>query len=226
MQRRKYLAALGSLAAGGAALTGTGAFTNFRAGRDVTVDVETDENAYLGIEPVDERASTVNGQLSLNFGDIQNGGGGLNPNARTGFYDLFRLTNQGQNNIAVAVGVSGQNVGQPSPIASRSTAYDGNLLADQTGIDSVGVFAEEGTSGDGLGANGSVKIGIDSGNRVWLNQDGSPSGADSKQYLTPGESILVDMIIETNSDLNGNDTDLDPGIVIMAVERGSDRDAT
>ncbi|WP_439027425.1 hypothetical protein [Haloarchaeobius sp. DT45] len=225
MQRRKFLVGLGSLAAGGAAAMGSGAFTNFSAGRKVTADVVTDENAFLGIEPVDERTTLTNGELSLNFGG-GNPGGGLNPDARTGFFDLFRLTNQGQNNIAVAVGVNGDDVGQASPISGASTQYSGQLLADQAGIDNVGVFAEEGVNGDGLGANGSVKIGIDSGNRVWLNQDGDPGGSDSKQYLTPGESILVDMVIETNNNLSGGDVTLDPGIVIMAVERGSDRDAT
>ena len=53
MERRKFVIGLGSLAAGGAAATGTGAFTSAEVNRKVTVDVEDDVQGYLSPRPAD-----------------------------------------------------------------------------------------------------------------------------------------------------------------------------
>jgi hypothetical protein len=237
MDRRKFLVGMGSLAAGGAAVMGTGAFTTITADRVTTVDVVSDPNAYLALTPNDERAGTQNGELFLDFGNSANGGGGLNPDARNAFHDLFTIRNQGDNKVVVGIGVNAEEtgIGNPSPPTQSQNpsgdgvSYDPNgdgLLGDQTGIVNVGVFAERNDSGNGIGNNGSVKMGIDSGSRVWLTQAGDPTGADSRQYLNPGEALNVDMVINTNNDLNGGDLTIDPGFVVMAVEPGSDRDQT
>lgn len=215
---------MGSLAAGSAAAMGTGAFTSVLAERAVSVRTVGDPFGYLAITPTDERASVVNGELQLDFTSSNHGASGLNADARTTFTDLFRLKNQGDNTVVVAVGVNAADV----DIEGSTTYQDANggsgLLADQTGIDSMFVYAEEGGSGDGLGANGSVKMGVDAGGRVDLLQAGDPTAADETQYLDPGESLQVDMDFITNNSLNASDLNLDPGIVIMAVEPGSDRD--
>jgi hypothetical protein len=99
MDRRKFIAAMGSLAAGGAAVTGTGAFTNVSAERSVSVNVSSDDNAYVGVD-------TTVGENS-NFAELDGGrvdvsldgdgvtGAGINEKSNNGFLELFQVKNQG-----------------------------------------------------------------------------------------------------------------------------------
>ncbi|WP_143105082.1 DUF1102 domain-containing protein [Halogeometricum rufum] len=105
MQRRKYLAALGSLAAGGAAMTGTGAFASVRAERNLNVSTAGDLSAYLGLKPTSEYTNLDNGKLNIEFsGGNGEGGQGLNKNADTLFANVFKIVNQGTNTIRVQLG--------------------------------------------------------------------------------------------------------------------------
>ncbi|MFC7174004.1 DUF1102 domain-containing protein [Haloplanus litoreus] len=111
MQRRKFIAGVGSLAAGAAAVTGTGAFTSVQAQRAVDVQVASDANAYLSLQATGDRAKTdSNGQLKLDLASSNNGAQGLNPDARTAFTDIFTIRNQGDNDVLLAVGTSADNV--------------------------------------------------------------------------------------------------------------------
>ncbi|MEF8894391.1 DUF1102 domain-containing protein [Halodesulfurarchaeum sp.] len=87
MQRRKFLATVGSLAAGSAAAMGTGAFTSVEADRAVSASVVADDTAYLGLHDSesglenDEYATGSETQLELHFDDgteIEDPGGFLN----------------------------------------------------------------------------------------------------------------------------------------------------
>ena len=49
MKRRKFLLGVGSAAAAGSALIGSGAFSQVDAQRQVTIQVAEDPNAYLGM---------------------------------------------------------------------------------------------------------------------------------------------------------------------------------
>jgi hypothetical protein len=98
MERRKFVIGLGSLVAGGAAATGTGAFTSFSGERDLTVEVAEDGSGYVGLEPgsspnADAYASSS--ELSIEIGDNSNNGTGVNVDSHTRFDDVFRITNQG-----------------------------------------------------------------------------------------------------------------------------------
>ncbi|WP_181861731.1 hypothetical protein [Haloplanus salinus] len=115
MQRRKFIAGMGSLAAAGAATVGTGAFTSVQADRSLNVEVADDANAFLAIEPQstengDEYAS-VNGDgtVTLDFtGDDDTStdiGSGLNKDADTTIRDILKVSNQGTQDVVV--GVSG-----------------------------------------------------------------------------------------------------------------------
>jgi hypothetical protein len=84
MQRRKYLAALGSLAASGAAVMGTGAFAGIRANRNVSANVASDDKALLALrdatngEIVRQNSSD---QIIIDF--TANGrASGINPDSR------------------------------------------------------------------------------------------------------------------------------------------------
>ena len=86
MERRKFVIGLGSLAAGGAAATGTGAFTAATVPREADIGVQNDSNAYLqlnagGARGVQDRVGKENGELYIDF-DEDAGGSGVNDDSR------------------------------------------------------------------------------------------------------------------------------------------------
>jgi hypothetical protein len=114
MQRRKYLAALGSLAAGGAAIGGTGAFSIVRADRSLNATTAGDSAAYLGFDPSTSVYATGGGsQMTLQFNGANGGqnGSGLNRNADSRFDNVFRIVNQGTNPISVEVADDPNTIG-------------------------------------------------------------------------------------------------------------------
>lgn len=114
MDRRKFVLSVGALAGGGVAI-GTGAFSNVQAERDVSVTVADDASAYLGIQPGDGpngnyADTTGSDALAIDLtGDNDNigsgiaGGEGVNANAITGIADLFKIQNQGTQEIDLEV---------------------------------------------------------------------------------------------------------------------------
>jgi len=108
MNRRKFLAGFGSLAAASATAMGTGAFTSVDAERTVNVAVASDENALLGLDTLDSSNSDefVNlngGTLGIDISETTAGGAGVNMNARTAFDDMFQITNQGTQRAVVYI---------------------------------------------------------------------------------------------------------------------------
>ena len=107
MKRRKLLVGIGSLAAGGAAAIGTGAFTSVEASRTIAVEVAGDSSAFLLLDPSlkssanDVFASYDDGQLVLNFDDTAAGGEGINNNAVTTFDQVFKLKNHGTQSVNI-----------------------------------------------------------------------------------------------------------------------------
>ena len=119
MERRKFVIGMGSLAAGGAAATGTGAFTSAEVDRYVNVDVADDSAAYLGLEPaptqngkayarVYDDGGDSDGQVVVDFNGISDNtnnsidpetGSGVNADALFTFDDVIRVTNQGSQQI-------------------------------------------------------------------------------------------------------------------------------
>jgi len=85
MQRRNLLIGMGSLAAGAAAVTGTGAFTSAVIPRTADVTVQNDSDAYIQLEAggargVGDRIGQENGELYIDF-DKSASGSGMNDNA-------------------------------------------------------------------------------------------------------------------------------------------------
>lgn len=111
MRRRKLLVGAGSLAVGGAAVLGSGAFTSVSAERGIEVDTAGDADAFLTIEPdntpnASEYVNTSGGTVSLDFTNTNNsgypgGGNGVNQNAVTVFDDLLNVKNQGTQTVIV-----------------------------------------------------------------------------------------------------------------------------
>jgi len=91
MQRRKLLIGMGSLAAGGAAATGTGAFSSMSADRSGNINVVNDSAGLLSLEPDGKQVWENNGELvidtSVGQGDGQSTDGsyGVNRNSQYEF---------------------------------------------------------------------------------------------------------------------------------------------
>ena len=91
---------MGSLAAGGAAAIGSGAFTTMSSGsRAVDIQVAGDANSFIGLRGVAPWAngdSTEGGQLALDFAgafQYSYNGEGVNPGSTYRFDDVFAIQN-------------------------------------------------------------------------------------------------------------------------------------
>ncbi|WP_080510505.1 hypothetical protein [Halorubrum coriense] len=146
MQRRKFVVGLGALASGSAAAVGTGAFTSVTADRSVTVSVTGDESAYLGMDAEGStngayaNESGDDGDLSINFDDLSNGddltetsgGSGVNPSAVTTAEDVFRITNQGTQEVEVDLS-GGSNISVTDPSSYSAGSDDVYIFFNESG---------------------------------------------------------------------------------------------
>jgi hypothetical protein len=115
MERRKFLVGMGSLAAGGAAAMGTGAFSATAAERDLSVEIADDDEAYLtfdtdlGNSPDNnyEYAQVSEEEMSISFSTNNAGGEGVNPNSVNYFDDVFALINKGTEPLSIWVELNG-----------------------------------------------------------------------------------------------------------------------
>jgi hypothetical protein len=113
MQRRKFVVGLGSLAAGGAATMGTGAFSQATiSDRQVSIDIENDADALVGLdgdkdslanpeysEQGDDGELKIyvneNADLPENPDGFSDGGNGVNPDSEYYFDGIFAIENNG-----------------------------------------------------------------------------------------------------------------------------------
>jgi len=117
MKRRKFLLGVGSAAAAGSALIGSGAFSQVEAQRSVTIQIAEDPNAYLGLDKCQiGGGETPNssyahlddlGHLKV-FMDDENPtigdsplGDGVNSDSSTWFDNVFQICNQGKEDVCV-----------------------------------------------------------------------------------------------------------------------------
>jgi len=102
MQRRKLLVGIGSLAAGGAATMGTGAFGVLANDRDAEGTIVNDNDAYLQLIPRGEYSNIGggDGDAELNV-TLQR----LNSDSTTELDDVFYIRNpsQGQDDVTVQI---------------------------------------------------------------------------------------------------------------------------
>ncbi len=110
------LAALGSVAVGGATAVSTGAFTSVEADREVDIEVAGDSSAYLGLRKAadgsgdpgansDAYVDTSGAEVSFDFSSSNNdvSGNGFNPNAVTEIDNLLEVQNQGTQSVFLSV---------------------------------------------------------------------------------------------------------------------------
>ena len=173
---------MGSLAAGGAAAIGSGAFDSVSAERDVSVSVVGDGDAYLRMVPDGSQYAShaPNGTLELGFDQ-------LNTDAQSEFYDVFAIQNQGDKEIALFL-----DDGNQSAEASSAEDLEGTIepKLEAEGI-SFGIF-DDGQSGAGQ-PNGAVAM-------PSAYRNGTTSFSSSPYVLAPGDVFRPDMYFITDGD--------------------------
>lgn len=133
------LLGLGSLAAGGATVVGSGAVSSVTADRDVLLTIEGDDDAYLGLKAGSNAGDFVrqksDGTLEIAFDDSVSGatGTGINNRADTTLSNAFEIHNQTDRTLYVYAGFAHPGTGDavdPTSGAARSV----ELNADGTDI--------------------------------------------------------------------------------------------
>lgn len=110
MKRRTILSAIGAATGAGGLALGTGAFSSVEAERTVSVNVASDANAYLGLQPHEgpngeyaEITDTGELEIDITGSNEDVGGSGLNVNGLTTIADVFHIQNNGPRNIFVTI---------------------------------------------------------------------------------------------------------------------------
>lgn len=199
MQRRNLLIGMGSLAAGGAATIGTGAFTSVSADRSVSIETAGDASAFLGIDGAKdddgnytpnavEYVDNVDGQITIDLTESDEGAEGINRNATTVFDNLLDVINNGSQEVTFWI--------------------ESDLIASNGGP--LGIYAErsQGNSSDNFGFD--------------YPGDGSYPTSSDKTTLSPGDSLTnIGIYIP-----KGNATDDISGgtLTFKAVRTGGNRD--
>lgn len=160
MKRRTVLSGLGGLAASGAAIIGSGAFTSVDAERSVSVAVADDSEALVKLTAPN---SLENGEyatgpeegdtemLSLHFDeDAAVPGAGVNDDAVTRFEAVFRIANQGTQFTRFGIDKSG---------LAHPDRWD-FLSGIGAGRDPYGGWDEPDNVGPGLQPGGSFTVGV------------------------------------------------------------------
>ena len=198
MERRKFIAGVGSLAAGSAAAIGTGAFTSVDARRTAKVNVAGDSAALLALD-ADSGANseyateTDSGQVRINLDDTYKRADGVNADAETRILNAFEVKNQGTQPVAVHV-----------PPESVSPESVGAVNGDYSGFYIDPQFTNR--------PNGDYDDGAISGTVVYYLGGGEPdfSSAASKAFddeggaanyvLDAGESMSAGLLLDTAGD--------------------------
>ena len=159
MERRKFLIGTAGAAIGGSALVGSGAFSRVESQRTVNIEVAKDEDAYLGLVPLDTPnsqnyvAHDEYGHLYVQIdgeGDQQEVGGdgpegeGVNSNSRTWFEGMFDICNQGKDTATIWIDVADLNF-HPSVQATDGINDKGEPVADvyyKDGDDEVSILRD------------------------------------------------------------------------------------
>ncbi|TKX48031.1 hypothetical protein EXE41_01395 [Halorubrum sp. SD690R] len=164
MDRRKFVIGAGSLAAGGAAAMGTGAFASVEATRSVSVNVAGDGSAYLGLEDTSPYAETNGKQMELNFANNGNGGSGINADSVSTFDGVFRMTNNGPEDLDITIDKSGLANPERWHFVPKEVydEYSGNYPEDSfyPSWDNYGGYETTNASAGGLDSGNSTLVGV------------------------------------------------------------------
>jgi hypothetical protein len=181
MQRRKFIAGMGSLAAAGAAGLGTGAFNVARADREITVATTGDSSAYLGLVETSAYASgTSSGELTVDISE-------LGDDSNYVLNDVFKIVNNGQDNIIVDLSDSESDI-----------AWDTEFPKAYWSSDELGTTQDVGADGE-FNENRPV---IPSGEEVYIQFEFVGRDAESGQGPSDAPDIIG--VYAEATDASGN----------------------
>lgn len=203
MERRKFIAGLGSLTAAGAAGIGTGAFSAMSADRQANVNVVSDNDALISLTPEDEDGvvyTTDNpGELAIDFSG-QNGDSGVNVNSRY-IVGSFHHTQvgSGPNDVDAAHVFDSNDGGNGGTIHSTTMSSWGYAFK----IENSSTEARDITltyEADQSEVDGYLGFGLERpwGQRASIEIEGTQV-VDSAEItdLPPGQAIYVSFVVST-----------------------------
>jgi hypothetical protein len=159
----------------------------------MTVNVSDDSEAYLALTPSDgpnsEFADDNGDALSLSFGDSGNNGTGLNDDARTIIRDVFRIENQGTQDVFVFV----ENDSVP---------------------DGIGVFSDEPATTPSGNSDATTGLG---NNKPGFPPEKPPVSKPITNFVPTGK-IMDEIGFSFNTGSRGGVGDLDFDLEVKAVE--------
>ena len=215
MQRRKYLAAVGSLAAAGAAGLGTGAFSRTSATRDVSVEASGDAAAQLKLIPDSDYATyDGNGLLSLKLED-------LNGNADVEITDVFTVQNQSNRDVGIFIDEGSasyafQNGNGPAEAPSEAGSNGMYNRLRDAGFAQNGWFDDDISTEDINGPKA-----LPSAYRASSSNSTNRPSLDASSYdhvLAPGESLTPDWYI-FDTPKNPSNLDVTGEVVVLAYSQ-------
>lgn len=130
ISRRNTVIGLGALIAAGGAVIGTGAFTQVEAQRQVTVNVEEDSAALVGLDVNERYGGTENGVAEF---DLQSGvfeDTGFNPDSTTILFGALAITNNSGvegDTLEVQLSYESDDVTVPSGSAVPGAEHEGQF---------------------------------------------------------------------------------------------------
>lgn len=203
MERRKFVIGMGSLAAGGAAALGTGAFGSADAERNARVQVVGDSSAYLqmteGPHTTDVVRQVSDDELSFDLGaDSGHGGSGMNQNGGIEWTDVVTVKNAGAQTVWFGV--------------------DLEEVKNLTGIEDANMYAHHDPGspeydGQFFDPNGDYPASVS-----------TPAGNQNTLIdIAPGNEVRLSLHIETNDNVNSGS---EAPIYFMAIEKGGQYDNT
>jgi hypothetical protein len=208
MQRRKFMVGLGSLAAGGAAAIGTGAFSQSQTGREVKVSVVDDSSGFVAFNSTSPYSGTDGGELEIYFNkEAAAIGSGVPEKTTMLFEEVFAVENQGTQRVQLGLDQiargSEQEFNIQPPGSVGTNGFEENKVSDDTSFgDRIDVGYSTETSkafNQGPGTN-------------------DPDGDESIE-LDPGESETVDFAIRTDDDDDWFDGD---GLATLVITTKAD----
>jgi hypothetical protein len=214
---------LGTLAAGGAGVFGTDAFSSVNAERTASIQVSGDASALLELTPAaggSEYVDTTNGTVGINVNGTNAGAQGVNQNAVTVIDRLIKVTNRGTTKITVGF--------NDDLVVERDTTYDANPTgwayagdADAYiilwGPYAAGIPADDAIEKENLtttGFTGPGGSGLVSDIYAYKYED------EGKRTATPGESLYIGGTIDTRDGTlaSGPPSELDDTFTLSAEQ--------
>nr|WP_154019520.1 DUF1102 domain-containing protein [Halapricum salinum] len=214
---------MGSLAAGGAAAMGSGAFTSVSANRSISVEVAGDSSALLGMQPSSgpngAYASLEGGTLGIDFSNSEFDASGVGSDSVYQFDDVFQITNNGTQTIYVWASVDFSDVGfEPGDVYFYPDGNEDKKLRNDTdevlglGVGqaaSIGVYVDSTAVTDGGTLSVTINATVD---KPESSGAVDPVGGDFAIVTTnPTESNEYGSLQSAIDNVSGSTIHVEPG---------------